>query len=254
MQVLDKFTIGDADAVLNDDAPHWGPIQGVVLHHTYRPNQTTYPYRGRTSLVNIRRYHMNVRDWSEIGANYYVAPTGEIWVGRPLFYSNYCHAVVKLDWEQVHPYARALAYPNRSFFNQRTIGIEMIANFDDEPVRPIPLVLETALQLTTKICQKWGLDETRVIGHREVSNKSCPGKNLGMDWVRDQIASRLTGQSRKTLKIVSLPGSKLLGSVEFSYRDDMDYSTYSHIHDFVAAGHDPKIFIKETPREIMGNG
>jgi len=242
---LEKFTIDEADEYLSADKPSHGRILGVVLHHTWRPDQSDY--KGLSTLQGIRRYHKNVRHWREIGANYYVAPTGEIWVGRPLNYSNYAHALVSEPWSHVSSRARRLAYPDRRWFNRYALGIEMIADFDAESVEPTPTVLATAIQFIIKICQKWEFDEDSVIGHREVANKSCPGKKLSMEWVRDEVALGLKGQVRRRLKIVMLPGSNLIGTAELPFRPDRRYEVYPHINDFMANGDDPKIFIREIP-------
>lgn len=218
MLSLRNLALGEVDDYLESQSPHYGIVEAVMLHHAWRPNQTTHPYHGESTMLGIQNSHIHSRGWRDIGANLYITPTGTIWTARPLSWNNWAHAYVNqgetaamrsgripYSWDQIEPEAKEIAYPNRQFFNSYALGIEMIANFDDEEVNPVPTVLATTLDVIAIICARWELGPERIFFHRDVSAKSCPGKQLRRTWVREQVAERL-GNSLQQVKVILRPG------------------------------------------------
>lgn len=211
MLTLQELALDEVDGYLANQSPRYGTVKAIMLHHTYRPNQTTHPFHGLSSMKNIQAYHRSLPRVRDIMANLYVTPTGTVWTARPLDWDNWAHAYVKLPWSQVEPEAKEIAYPDKQFFNHYSIGIEMVANFDAEPVEPVPTVLETALDVICLICLRWELGPEHIFFHRDVSPKSCPGKQLGRAWVRERIGAML-GSPSQQVKVILRP-NQLVGTL-----------------------------------------
>ncbi len=254
MLSLRNLALDEVDSYLENQSPHYGTVKAIMLHHTYRPNQTTHPYYGESSILSIQQFHISRPGVSDIMANLYVTPTGTIWTARPLSWSNWAHAYVNQGetaamrsgeeiyrWDQVEPEAREIAEPDRQWFNKFSVGIEAIANFDSEPVSPMPIVLSTALDVIAIICTRWGLESEQVFFHRDVSAKSCPGKQLQRAWVREQVANRLGG-SLQRVKVILRPnqlvgtltlpvGGKITIPTEGDHREDQGKLYLDHLEE-----------------------
>jgi hypothetical protein len=178
-------------------------IEATVLHHTYRP--TASDYQGIKTIQQIQVYHRHSRGWRDIGANAYVAPDRKVFNARPLSYSNYAHAHISRQWGDVPEDLRELAYPDRNFLNRHGFGIETIGDFDCQGVDPVPPALETALDLAAAVHRLYDLEPERLFFHRDAAYKTCPGRNIGRDWARRQIAERLRADDTE-LQIRLLPG------------------------------------------------
>jgi hypothetical protein len=182
-------------------------IKATVLHHTYRPR--VEDYRGIQTIEQIRAYHVQSRGWRDIGANAYAAPDGTVYNARPLSYSNYAHAHISKAWNQVPDDVRALAYPDRQFFNHYAFGIETIGDFDVQSISPVPVALDTALRVLAAVHLLYKLPPERLFLHRDVANKSCPGNRVSRAWARRELAARMasdaSGPDTSCLEVSLLP-------------------------------------------------
>jgi hypothetical protein len=171
-------------------------VQATVLHHTWSP--TAAQYRGRETIVGIRRFHMapasqGGRGFSDIAANAYACPDGTVVTGRPLSTSNWAHALISRS--DVEAEARALAAGDKQFFNSYGFGLETVANFDEEdpfgsgPARQSFLC---ALAVLSLVHRTWNLSANRLFFHRDVADKSCPGTKLYRPTVRRLLERSLT--------------------------------------------------------------
>jgi len=225
---LHEMHLNEVDDYLATQHPGHGQVKAVTLHHCFHPNQSEY--RGESTMLGIQRFQMNrPDDISDIMANLYVTPLGTVWTARPLSWKNWAHAYVNKPWSQVEDEAEEVAYPNRQFFNSFSIGIEMMADFDREPVDPAPPVLIAVIDVICTICNRYGFGPESVFFHRDVSAKSCPGKNLDRGWVRRQVAEQLG--TYQQVKVILRPG-QLVGTLslprggeiklphDFDHRDD----------------------------------
>ena len=225
MLTLRELALDELDGYLGSQSPHYGTVKAIMLHHCYRPNQTTHPYQGKSSMLNIQQFHRSRPGVSDVMANLYISPAGTIWTARPLSWKNWAHAYVNqgetsamrahkiaYNWDQIEPEAREIAYPDRQFFNHYSIGIEMVADFDSESVTPVPTVLSTALDLIAIICARWNLGSEHVFFHRDVSAKSCPGKQLRREWIREEVSARLGAPQSQRVKVILRPG-QLVGTL-----------------------------------------
>ena len=207
-------TMEEFGAWLRSQTPGHGKVLATVLHHTWDP--TAAKYKGLASIQAIRNYHKTARGWGDIGANAYACPDGTVFTGRPLSAENWAHALVRrtednkrYDWPKVEAEARALAGGNGLWFNQYAFGLETVANFDSEPTDTgsSGMALETALRVLTVVHTVYGLPASRLFFHRDVADKSCPGRKLDRARVRADLARRLGGGSPDSaLGIVRLGG------------------------------------------------
>ena len=94
--------------------PGYREVLATVLHHTFSP--TAASYAGRNTIVGIRKYHMQQRGWSDIGANAYACPDGQVFTGRPLDEDNWAHAYVSR--EKPEKEAWALCGHDRDWYNK----------------------------------------------------------------------------------------------------------------------------------------
>ena len=57
-------------------------IDSVHVHHTWRP--TLADWRGEATLAAMRRYHVDVLRWTDLGQHLTIGPDGSLWTGRSL--------------------------------------------------------------------------------------------------------------------------------------------------------------------------
>ena len=145
-------------------------IEVVYLHCT-----ATAPGKP-VSVEAIRRYHMDVRGFRDIGYHYVVQPDGTIEEGRP---SDEQGAHVKGD-------------------NVRTIGVCMIGEWNSiQPLRDDPQLMATG-ELLARLCYLYGIEPMTygLLLHREAHlyrplvpnpHKSCPGVNIDGSVMRKYV-------------------------------------------------------------------
>ncbi len=166
-------------------------IKATVLHHTYRPNAAQY--KGLTTIQGIRNYHVKTNGWSDIGANAYAAPDGLVYNARPLSAANYAHANISRPWSQVPSDLVALAYDDRQFLNKHAFGIEVIGDFDVEPLSPMPKALDTGLRVLAAVHLRYNIPAKNMFLHRDAAAKSCPGSKITREWARAELQKRMDG-------------------------------------------------------------
>lgn len=199
-------TLEEFGAWLRGQRPGHGAVKATVLHHTWSP--AAAQYKGRPTIEAIRRYHVQDRGWSDIGANAYACPDGTVFTGRPLSASNWAHAQVSLSRPEAE--AKALAGGDAGWFNKYAFGLETVANFDAEDPYgdgAAAKSYETAMRVLEVVHRVYGLPPSRLFFHRDVADKSCPGRKLDRARVRADLARRLGGGSPDSaLGVVRLGG------------------------------------------------
>lgn len=142
----------------------------VVYHHTYRPLR--HQWHGRRTMDGLITYYRDTQGWPS-GPHLFIAPDG-IWQLTPLNL----------------PGTHAMAGNSRSW------GIEVVGDYDIEEW-PKPIA-ELALGAGAALLRWRGLPATRetVSPHSAYNpKKTCPGKEIDLDWVRRELARRLTPPS-----------------------------------------------------------
>jgi len=163
-------------------------IDEVVLHHTWKPSAADY--RGISTVRGVRRYHTQVRGWSDNGYHVMIAPTGDIFLCRPL--------------------RRAGAHVRGR--NAHSIGVSFIANFDeDEPSEYGGLA--TGYRVVAALLARFDLPLSAIRFHREFASKTCPGMKLYLSEFRGKVAeaaNQLDGDQAESLKVVLLPDNEII--------------------------------------------
>lgn len=165
-QVIHYPTLADyLRALLPFHKPDW--IKGITLHHTWVP--TRAEWRGKPTMDSLGFYYRKL-GWSA-GPHLFLAAdtpaplSAGIWAGTPLA-SPGVHA---------------------GKCNSSHIGIEIVGNYD---IEPWPSDVAALVYGVTIELMKWGhIPVERVQGHREcLRNKSCPGRMIDMNRVRERLA------------------------------------------------------------------
>ncbi len=144
----------------------------IVLHHSKTPDGDT------VSWGAIRKYHMEVKGWSNIGYQ----------VGIELINGVYEVLLGRMP-DQVGAHCR------ESHMNALSIGICLVGDFDLEP--PPDLMLKKLYEVCRYFMVTYNIPADRVIGHREAqimdpavgrALKSCPGNHFPLVEFRRQLA------------------------------------------------------------------
>ncbi len=160
-------------------------INEVVVHHTWSP--AAGDYRGIATVRGVRRYHMQVRGWSDNGYHVMIGPDGAIFLCRPIERSG------------AHVSGR----------NAHTVGVSFIANFDrDEPGQYHGM--QTGLEVIAALLERFKLSPVNIRFHREFASKTCPGLKLGLAKFRQDVAAADAGATTAQPKVVLLPGSEVI--------------------------------------------
>lgn len=146
----------------------WRPAKTEIhVHHTWRPNHAQY--QGERSIVAMWEFHTRERGFSDIAQHISIAPDGLIWTGR--------------DWN---------ASP-ASALNHNHAGLFMFETIGDFDVGKDPLTgeqLETVLLVTAIISQKFGISDSKIRFHNEMSSKSCPGSSVNRAAFLRQVSAK----------------------------------------------------------------
>ena len=115
-------------------------------------------------MESIRRYHVDVLGWADVGYHFVVTHDGRVQAGR------------RVDLVGAH--ARG--------YNDRSIGICFAGDHDDHPWSEAATL--AGVDLIATLCTSYDVPASRVIGHRETgARKTCPGACVNMDAVRRAV-------------------------------------------------------------------
>src|SRR5690606_16377150 len=128
----------------------------LTIHHTVTPNNDSLTMAAR--VRQIQAYHIDVRNYCDVGYHFLVGQDGLVYQGRP---EN------KIG-------AHALGA------NTNNVGISFIGDFTS--TEPSQAQLNAAATILRALSDEYGiaLSRTKVKGHREVgqTSTSCPGQRL----------------------------------------------------------------------------
>lgn len=173
------------------DSPRYGKSTlGAVVHHTVGSN--SYTKAQSAGIVKAAQsYHMNARDWCDIGYNFLVDRYGQIFEGRS-------GGITKM--------VRA-AHAGNGAVNERMIGVSLMGTFST--VAPTSAMKAAADDLVAWRFSRAGIPAkgtfsigglrlNRISGHRNVVATECPGAKA-YSWVvndmRDAVARRMARPS-----------------------------------------------------------
>ncbi|PKL76302.1 MAG: hypothetical protein CVV27_10950 [Candidatus Melainabacteria bacterium HGW-Melainabacteria-1] len=140
----------------------------IVVHHTWLPRASQY--QQGASIRGIQRYHMVDNKWMDIGYHFLIGPEGVIYQGRP-------ETVVG-----------AHSTPNTNY-----IGICVFGDFDPGQDPFTDASRAALLDLMTWLTAEYGIQTSEFYGHRDFSNKSCPGDGIyhHLQSFKDEVTRRL---------------------------------------------------------------
>lgn len=136
-------------------------INRLIVHHTASSakNQTA---------ESIRRYHMDVRCYSDIGYHFVIRDNGTVEYGRPVKRRG-AHAKGN-NWD--------------------SIGVVMTGNF--EVSSPSQAQLNSLYEVLEIGLDEYSLSEDKIYGHNEIPYATaCPGKNVDMAAIRKEVRNRM---------------------------------------------------------------
>ena len=110
-----------------------------------------------STAEEIHQFHREVRGWAGIGYHYIIRKSGDIEQGR---------------WP-------SLVGAHSQDNNENSVGICLAGNFD--LAKPSRAQMDAVKELAAWLCQEYGLDPMKkgvIVGHRDLNDTSCPGKNL----------------------------------------------------------------------------
>ncbi len=134
------------------------PANKLVIHHTWRP--TKDKWGGAVSIQGLKRYYEG-KGWPA-GPHIFVADDG-IWLFSPMREDG-IHAAE---------------------LNNRSIGIEVVGDYDNE--RWNGRTKENALGTIKLLMSQLKIESQNVFFHRDVSSKTCPGKDITKEWLFSEL-------------------------------------------------------------------
>ena len=170
-----------ASACVPREAPSYGSVKAVQVHHTVSLNDYT-PEEAPQIVLAICRYHRNSNGWNDIGYNALVDKYGTIYEGR----------AGGLDLAVIGAHAQG--------FNSQTAGIANIGDYSSVGAsqealsatatyirwklgvhgQPLsgPVTLTSAGGSESRYAAGTQVTLERVIGHRDTGKTACPGDAL----------------------------------------------------------------------------
>ena len=159
-------------------------VDEVVIHHTWSP--TAAQYRGIETVRGVRRYHMEVRGWSDNGYHVMIGPDGRVFLCRPL--------------------SRVGAHVSGR--NAHTVGVSFIANFDSEEPHQHG-GMTAGLQGVAALLERFQLKPDNIRFHREFAPKTCPGLKLSLASFRREVVE-VGARGASGLRVVVLPDNRVV--------------------------------------------
>lgn len=175
-RIISRAEWGARPQVCTPDVASRGLV-GAVLHHTAGPNTYSTVSQAMQQIQGDQRYHIEGRQWCDIGYNFIVDKWGNIYEGRA---GSLTQAVIGV---------------HAGGFNTGTVGVSMLGTYDAVP----PPAVQTAVgqiigfRLAAynvdpqgSMIYRTGAGENskfrnqdvalpRVFGHRDVGYTACPG-------------------------------------------------------------------------------
>lgn len=165
-------------------------MQKLIVHHTAGGSDHDDP---AAAVRWIHRFHTVRRGWGDLGYNFIVDYAGAVYEGR------FSGERGEGDPVGVDAGGRAVAAAHTGGFNAGTIGIAVLGDFSDSPIRPEArnaLVALLAWAAATAGLDPEGsgsyvnpLNGSRaslpnIAGHRDIADTDCPGERLYADLPR----------------------------------------------------------------------
>lgn len=130
------------------------PVKIVFIHHTAGQHSTTQEEGGRISR-GIQNFHMDDRQWADIGYNFLVDEGGHVYEAR--------------GWDRVGAHTKG--------WNAMSVAFSVMGNFEE--TKPDVRALEAVQGMIQLGIDKGKISKDyKLYGHRDVGQTACPGENL----------------------------------------------------------------------------
>jgi len=145
------------------------PWQWIVVHHSASD---------RGSAAVFDDWHRNGRHWDELGYHFVIgngtgSGDGQVEIGS--------------RWPKQKHGAHCKVW-NREEYNQVGIGICLVGNFDK--TRPTRAQMDALARLVDWLSARYRIDDAHIIGHGQVCDTHCPGRNFSFDDLFGQLHAR----------------------------------------------------------------
>ena len=145
------------------------PWQWIVVHHSASD-------RGSAAIFDD--WHRNGRHWDELGYHFVIGNgTGS---GDGL-------VEIGPRWPKQKHGAHTKVW-NREEYNQVGVGICLVGNFDK--TRPSRAQMDALARLVDWLSARYRIDDAHIIGHGQVCDTHCPGRNFSFDDLFGQLHAR----------------------------------------------------------------
>jgi N-acetylmuramoyl-L-alanine amidase-like protein len=163
----------------------FGPVNGIVIHHTAGSNSRDLVYNGRSDLPGPLAHAHLAKDGTLSLISCHRANHGGY------FAQNAHDAVVNESTTHPRPSTTETVDANDHYYG---IEIENLGNGSD----PYPAVqYEAAVKWAAAICRAHGWSKDSVIGHKEGTTRKID-PSFDMNKFRDDVAARLRGETATT--------------------------------------------------------
>ena len=150
--------------MIRSDADAMNGVTRITVHHTGepRPVKPTSQTQDAKRMRAYQAFHMDVREWADIGYHYVIDPSGRIWEGR------------SVRWQGAH----AGSGPA----NRHNVGISVMGNFEIGP--PNDKQRATLKKLVRWLVREYRIPSRGLATHQAVKKQyklagtACPGKHL----------------------------------------------------------------------------
>jgi N-acetylmuramoyl-L-alanine amidase len=115
----------------------------IILHHTAAEE---------SGIDQIRKYHVNVLGWRDIGYHFVVEKDGTVATGRSL----------------------SLPGAHARGWNYNAIGVACIGNMSNRELYRVQF--NALVGHLCHLCKKFDIPVSNILLHKNVSNTACPGK------------------------------------------------------------------------------
>jgi len=150
-------------------------VRYLVVHHCAGNNNTIENTSEQARMREIQRIHMDDNGWSDIAYNFGVGKGGTIMEGLEIDYAM-----------------KAAGGSNNNYY---AIHINCHGNFEE---KLFDWSQKSALiDLLAYLCSRYGLSESAIIGHYNMSSSACPGQAIkdAIPSIRTNVKVRLNGAS-----------------------------------------------------------
>jgi N-acetylmuramoyl-L-alanine amidase CwlA len=139
------------------------PWRYITIHHSALEKSISSVQTqsgAKSALRKMQAYHMDSRNWGDLGYHFLIDPQGQVYEGRSMY------------WQGAHA-----GHDNRNRNNNvGNIGICLIGNFDVD--QPSAAALASLKILVLRMRSQYKIPASGIRGHKDWKTTECPGEHL----------------------------------------------------------------------------